>query len=285
MEKLLQWSIAQQTGDKEAMAKIGQPDPEMLKQLFGGPDEPSLMNQAMIVACNPEATLDAREVALENFEMLIENLDNANNIGNMKLWPHVISQLLTEYVSLQVLGASIVAIATQNNPTSQEAFLQADGGFAKLIELAAVEQTPKELRMKAFFALASVVRNYQDAADKFVELGGFAAIKLLATTDDQKLLLRKLSLVSALLSTGLDSVKTEHFHSDKLVENLIHFLQSDGHVGCIDKTLNILSQLHQLNFVFTAAEISQLAVSLNSVELLKEEISTDDLAAAKKLVG
>lgn len=284
MEKLLQWSIAQQTGDKEAMEKIGQPDPEMLKQLFGGPDEPALMNQAMIVATNPEATQEAREVALENFEMLIENLDNANNIENLKLWPSVIAQLLAEFVSLQVLAASIVAIATQNNPSSQEAFLKAEGGFSKLIELAAAQETPKELRMKAFFALASVVRNYQDAADKFVELGGFAAIKLLSSSDDQKLLLRKLSLVSALLTTGLDSVKTEHFHADKLVENLIYFLQSDGHIGCIDKTLNILSQLHQLNYSFTKDEISQLASNLASVELLKDEISTDDLAAAKKLV-
>lgn len=284
MEKLLQWSIAQQTGDKEAMAKIGQPDPEMLKQLFGGPDEPTLMKQAMIVAGNPEATQDAREVALENFEMLIENLDNANNIENLKLWPNVIAQLLSEFVSLQVLGASIVAIATQNNPSSQEAFLKAEGGFSKLIELASAEETPKELKMKALFALASVVRNYQDATDKFVELGGFAAVKLRASNEDQKLLLRKLSLVSALLSTGLDPVKTEHFHSDKLVENLTQFLQSDGHIGCVDKTLNILSQLHQLKFAFTDAEISELATKLSAVELLKDEISTDDLAAAKKLL-
>ncbi|QFZ28456.1 putative hsp70 nucleotide exchange factor [Clavispora lusitaniae] len=285
MDKLLQWSIAQQSGDKEAMERIGQPDPEMLKQLFGGPDEPTLMKQAIEVVNNPEATQEAKEVALENFEMLIENMDNANNIENMKLWPSVIAQLQADAVSLRVLSASIVAIATQNNPASQEAFFKADNGFSQLIELASADSTPKDLRMKCLFALSSTVRNYKIAADRFVELGGFKALQLHPSNDDQKMSLRKLSLLSALLSTGLDNVKTEHFQSERLVENLIDFISVDGHIGCIDKTLNILSQLHAMKFPFTESEITQLASKLDAIDHMKDQLSYDDFETAKKVVS
>ncbi|KAK7680728.1 hsp70 nucleotide exchange factor fes1 [Cerrena zonata] len=127
MEKLLQWSIAQQTGDKESAEKIGQPDPKLLEQLFGGggPDEPALMKQSIMVVENPEATLENKQIAFDNFEMLIENLDNANNIENLKLWTSIINQLSPEVDdSLKIYAASIIGTAVQNNPNSQEDFLK-----------------------------------------------------------------------------------------------------------------------------------------------------------------
>lgn len=283
MDKLLQWSIAQQSGDKEAMARIGQPDPKMLEQLFGAPDEPALMKQAITVLNNPEATDDDKLVAFENFEMLIENLDNANNIENMKLWPSIISQLLSENTDFQVMAASIVGIATQNNPTSQEAFLKKENGLLKLIALASDEKLPKELVMKCLFAMASLIRNYNEATEEFVKLDGLKAVLLSASQGDHKLLLRKLSLVSAVLSTGLDETKTAHFHQDQLVQQLIAVLTKDGHVGCIDKALNILTQLSQLKFAFSSSEISLLAANLDSIEHMRDELSHDDFDAARQV--
>lgn len=285
MEKLLQWSIAQQSGDKEAMDKIGQPDPKMLQQLFGGPDEPTLMTQAILVVDNPEATLENKEVAFENFEMLIENLDNANNIENLKLWPKIIAQLLSTELSLLVLAASIVGIATQNNPNSQEAFLKQEGGLQQLITLASDEKTPKELLLKVLFAMSSLVRNFADATEQFTKLGGWKVLDLLVSKSNHKELLRKLSLLSALLSTGLDDAKTEHLHSDKVVGTLIHTLTADGHIGCIDKALNILTQLQALGFKFSSSEISQLAKNLDNIESLKDQLAHDDFNAAKQVVS
>lgn len=284
MEKLLQWSIAQLSGDKDAMEKIGKPDPKMLQQLFGGPDEPTLMNQAIMVVENPEATLEDKEVAFENFEMLIENLDNANNIENMKLWPHIIKQLLGE-APLQVLAASIIGIATQNNPNSQEAFLKQEGGLEKLVELASSKHTPKPLLLKVFFAISCLVRNFAEGTAKFTKLDGWKVIDLSVSKDDHKLLLRKLSLVSALLSTGLDKAEIAQLHSDKVVDSLIGTLSTEGHIGCIDKTLNIITQLLSLRFDFSASEISQLASNLDKIESLKDQLSHDDLHAAEQVVS
>lgn len=280
MEKLLQWSIASQSGDKETMDKIGKPDPEMLSKLFGnGPDEPTLMKQSIEVVENPEATDEAKETALENFEMLVENLDNANNIENLKLWPSVIAQLLGSNLNLSVLAASIIGVATQNNPNSQKAFLEKENGLEILINLVKADSTPRELALKALFALSCFVRNYPEATERFTNLGGWEALHLQGSHEDHKLLLRKLSLTSALLSTGLDEKKLDHFKNSRFVDNLISTFDSQN-VGCIDKALNIISQLQSLQYKFTSDEIKRLVSQLESVSHLKDKFNEEDYHTA-----
>lgn len=281
MEKLLQWSIATQSGDHEAANKIGQPDQKTLQQLFGGggPDEPTLMKQSIVVVENPEADLEAKEVALENFEMLVENLDNANNIGNMKLWPNIINQLKGQEPSLQVLAASIIGVATQNNPQSQQAFLEQPDGLDELCKNS--ESSNRELALKCLFALSCLLRNFPEATAKFAQLGGWNSLTL-DNTPDHKLLLRKLSLVSALLSTGLDEEKLKQVHDCKVVPHLISTLTSDN-LACTDKVLNIITQLQELKYQFSKDEVSQLAEKLDAIEHKKDSLSQDDFNRAKQV--
>lgn len=284
MDKLLQWSIAQQSGDQEAIEKIGKPDPKMLEQLFGGPDEPALMKQAIMVIDNEEATLENREIAFDNFEMLIENMDNANNIENIKLWQSVIDKMSAETpTSLRVYAASCAGIAVQNNPKSQEDFLKYDG-LALLISICNEEDVPTELRLKALFAISSLIRNFEAGYAKFDELNGWSAVKF-NENEDHKVKLRILSLVSAILSTPLDKKKEEHVHEEKLVANIITLLQKDGHIGCIDKALNIISQLASSKFEFSSSEIGDIAQGLEDIEKLKDSISEDDYNSVKQVVN
>lgn len=285
MEKILQWSIASQSGDKEAMEKIGAPTSEELSKLFGagGPDEPTLMKQSIAVVENPEATLEAKETALDNFEMLVENLDNANNIENLKLWPSIIAQL-NGSESLSVFAASIIGVATQNNPDSQKAFLEKEDGLASLIKLVNDDKTPRELLLKSLFAMSCLVRNYADAANLFAELNGWEALHLQSSQSDHKLLLRKLSLISALLSTGLDDTKLEHFKNISFLDNLISAFGTEN-VGCIDKVLSIITQLHTLKYQFTNEEISRLAHKLDSIDHLKDRLTEDDFNTARQVAS
>ena len=123
--------------DKAALEKIGEPDQKALNQLFGGPDEATLMKESIKVVESTDVSLEDKEIALENFEMLIENLDNANNIGNLKLWNPLIDILAKEDtpVELKVLICGIIGTAVQNNPKSQEDFNETEG-LSELIELA-----------------------------------------------------------------------------------------------------------------------------------------------------
>jgi hsp70-interacting protein len=141
-------------------------NPEALSKLFGGPSDADLMKSSMsaILSTDPEITLDDKLVAFDNFEQLIENLDNANNLGPLALWTPLLSCLASEEKELRMMAAWCVGTAVQNNEKSQERLL-AMNGIPPLVKLAVGEEQGREVRRKAVYALSSACRNYQPAMD------------------------------------------------------------------------------------------------------------------------
>lgn len=284
MEKILQWSIAQQSGDKDAIERVGTPDPKLLQQVFGnGPDEPTLMKQSIQVVQNKEASQEDKLTALDNFEMLIENLDNANNIENLKLWPSIIEILDDEDVELQVLAASIIGVAVQNNPNSQEAFAKYPEGVRKLVGITTSTQAAPQLVLKSLFSIASYIRNFEPGYDAFASNNGWEIVSQFKGNDNLKIQLRLLSLVSAIFSTDISN-KVQYIHKYNLIEYLTDILSLDSNVTCIDKSLNIINHLHLAGFTFNEAELIQLQQGLDKIEPVAEELQQEDLNAVKKLV-
>lgn len=287
MEKLLQWSIAQQSGDQEAIAKIGQPDPETLSKLFGtGPDEPTLMKQAIQVVEHPEATLENKQIALENFEMLIENLDNANNIENLKLWPNIIKLLNDEDGDcaddeLKLLACSIIGIAVQNNPQSQEAFIGHEGGIEQLIKIG-TEYENKSVQLKAIFALSSLLRNFKLAYTKFEQLQGWNIVVTNLSCDDNKVLVRVLSLISAILSNEFNQELLQQQNLIQLLCSILHNQQSNTNI--IDKSLSIIADLQRLNYNFTSEDKTNIANSISKVEPMADQLNEDNITDAKRAI-
>ncbi|KAK3952135.1 nucleotide exchange factor Fes1-domain-containing protein [Pseudoneurospora amorphoporcata] len=145
-------------------------DPEVLASLFGGPSEADLMKAAIEVITDPspEVTLENRLIAFDNFEQLIENLDNANLIEKLSLWSPLLSVLEHEEEEMRFFAAWCVGTAVQNNEKTQERLL-AMGGVPKLVALAMKEGETEKVRRKATYALSSAVRNYQPAMDVAAE--------------------------------------------------------------------------------------------------------------------
>jgi len=145
-------------------------NPEAIAALFGGPSDADLMKESMgaILSTDPEVTLDDKLIAFDNFEQLIENLDNANNLGPLALWTPLLSCLAHAEHEIRMMAAWCVGTAVQNNEKSQERLL-AQGAIPKLVELATSEAENKEVRRKAVYALSSECRNYQPAMDVFTE--------------------------------------------------------------------------------------------------------------------
>ncbi|CUM64308.1 uncharacterized protein PRCAT00001908001 [Priceomyces carsonii] len=282
MDKLLKWSIAQQSGDQDAINKMGQPDPKMLHQLFGGPDEPTLMKHSMAAICNEETTEQNKEIAFENFEMLIENMDNANNIENLNLWPSLIEQLAEDKPAIQrVYAASCIGISVQNNPKAQDDFSKHDG-LSKLINICSDTNSPDDLLAKSLFAISSYIRNFKPGYEQFVKENGWDIIRI--PEDNHKLTLRVLSLVSAVLSNGLDKKSEDRIHEDKIIERLTLLMKSDGHIGCIDKILSITSQLSLLHYEFSSTEIAELSNGLENIKVLEPQLN-EDYHSVKKILS
>ncbi|CAO3593683.1 unnamed protein product [Absidia cylindrospora] len=103
MEKLLQWAVnnsdqEQLQRDAEAVRRGDyKPDPSKFNprviEAILGKDDATRMKEAVQCMTNPNDTIENKEIAMDNFEMLIEGIDNAKNIQNMGLWP-VLIQLL-----------------------------------------------------------------------------------------------------------------------------------------------------------------------------------------------
>jgi len=174
MNELLKWSVENSSStanDPDAAPPISRGlNADAIAALFGGPSDADLMKESMttILSADPEITLEHKLIAFDNFEQLIENLDNANNLGPLALWTPLLSCLSNEESDIRRMAAWCVGTAVQNNEKSQERLL-AQGGISLLTELATKETETKEVRRKAIYALSSECRNYQAGMDVFTE--------------------------------------------------------------------------------------------------------------------
>lgn len=134
---------------------------------MGGPSDADLMKEAMAIVISPETTPESKMIAFDNFEQLVENLDNANNMEPLGLWTPLLGQLDSPEADMRRMAAWCVGTSVQNNIKSQERLL-AMNGVAKLCHVA-VKDEDQQVRRKAVYALSSSVRNYQPAMNEAVK--------------------------------------------------------------------------------------------------------------------
>jgi hypothetical protein len=160
-------------------------DPELIAALLGGPSDADLMRAAIetINDPDPEITLESRLIAFDNFEQLIESIDNANNLQALSLWEPLIKLLAHAEKDIRRMAAWSIGTAVQNNERSQERLLSL-GGIPPLVGMIASGAEPEDVRKKVVYALSSACRNYQPALtecvksmeDKGIAAGGGAAV-------------------------------------------------------------------------------------------------------------
>jgi hypothetical protein len=130
MSSLLKWSIenavpADSTSDETAantQQRAQQSlDTEALRRLLAGaPSDAELMKAAMEVIRDPETTLENKLIAFDNFEQLVENLDNANNMEPLGLWTPLVEELRATEAERRMMAAWCIGTAVQNNLKAQE---------------------------------------------------------------------------------------------------------------------------------------------------------------------
>ena len=173
LNQLLKWGIensetpsADPTSitDPKAERPSGRPiNAEALNTLFGGPSDADLMKESMATVLSPQTTLSNKLVAMDNFEQLIENLDNANNMDILGLWAPLVQLLKSEEAELRRYAAWCVGTAVQNNVKAQERLL-AEDAISVLTHLS-IEDANEPVRRKAIYALSSEIRNFQPGLD------------------------------------------------------------------------------------------------------------------------
>ncbi|CAG7936789.1 unnamed protein product [Penicillium salamii] len=173
MNKLLKWSVTNSQASAGADGEGSAPNateaaktmtPEMLSRLFGGPSDADLMRAAMEVVHDPETDLENKLIAFDNFEQLIEGIDNANNLEPMGLWTPLVQLLKHEETEIRRYAAWAIGTAVQNNPKAQDKLVLLNS-IPDLVTLATTDAN-QATRKKAVYAISSAVRNYQPAMNE-----------------------------------------------------------------------------------------------------------------------
>ncbi|KAL8861394.1 MAG: hypothetical protein Q9178_002267 [Gyalolechia marmorata] len=177
MNQLLKWSIENSettrddptaSTDPKAKRSSGQGlSQEAIKSLMGGPSDAELMKLSMAAIKSPDVSLDNKLVAFDNFEQLIEIVDNANNLESLALWTPLVAELSNAEAEIRRMAAWCVGTAVQNNFKSQERAL-AVNALPVLVQLA-MEDPNDQVRRKAIYALSSEIRNYPPALQVMVQ--------------------------------------------------------------------------------------------------------------------
>ncbi|KAF9937707.1 hsp70 nucleotide exchange factor fes1 [Mortierella antarctica] len=246
MNELLKWSIINQaTESEDAPTRSGPPpkpmekmDPGLIEAILGK-SETQMMMEALNVIKNPNATADEKELAWEDFEMLIQQIDNAADIENMKMWPPILEELKNPNPKFREQAAWVCGTATQNNPKAQSAFLKHKGVTA-ILELMSDPET--FVRAKAMYALSGAVKHFEPALEEFKNEDGFKTlVNMLKTETDISLLRKTVFLMNTLLiqdpssSTllahlellhALNTVLTLHMDDEDLVEKTLVALRT-----------------------------------------------------------
>jgi len=172
LNSLLSWGIENSGAGRNPDQPPTEPkgfSAEALRSLMGGPSDADLMKEAMhiITSSDPEITHDSKMTAFDNFEQLVEQIDNANNLEPLGLWTPLLGQLSSASADLRRMAAWCIGTAVQNNVKAQERLL-AVNGIDKLVEVS-LDDKDRAARKKAVYALSSAIRNYQPAMNEAVK--------------------------------------------------------------------------------------------------------------------
>ena len=123
MNNLLKWSIQNSSGQQQQPGQ--QPprsdlSPEVLSSILGGPSEADLMKSSMATLHSDQVNLEDKLTAFDNFEQLVESIDNANNLEPLGLWTPLVQLLEHDEADMRRMAAACVGTAVQNNEKGQD---------------------------------------------------------------------------------------------------------------------------------------------------------------------
>ncbi|KAJ2002359.1 hsp70 nucleotide exchange factor fes1 [Coemansia sp. RSA 2322] len=209
MNSLLKWAILNGAtagedapGGESGRAAPQALDPAVIDMILGKPASVQ-MSECMDAVEHAETPAAARAVALDDLEMLVENIDNAANVEALGLWPRLQALYTDGDAGVRAGALWVSATALQHNPRAQAAFgarrlarpvlrvLQSDGDAA--------------VRAKALLCLSAYVRANAAGLADFVAADGLQALHAVLGAADPRPVAKALFLLRALIDDDADA--------------------------------------------------------------------------------
>ncbi|KAI0830296.1 armadillo-type protein [Trametes gibbosa] len=212
MEGLLRWGLANSDPrgpDQPPPQPRSDLDPGVIDILLGKPDS-ELMKEALTVAVDQTKDENDRLQALDNFEMLVEQIDNANNLEKLQMWEPLHS-LLTDpnsstEIQTQVLW--VLGTAMQNNPAAQHSYL-ALSPLRTLLTFLSPTVRSGATRAKAVYTLSGLLKHNAAAVAQMESAGGWDTLRAALQDSDISVRRKVAFLLNTLLTAAGDEPEVE----------------------------------------------------------------------------
>ncbi|WOO77415.1 Hsp70 nucleotide exchange factor FES1 [Vanrija pseudolonga] len=176
---------------------------EMLDLIMGKPDSLT-MKEKMATASDTSLDVETRVEALDDFEMLVELIDNANNMAVLKLWEPLIALYDDKHPEVVRHALWITGTAVQNNLKAQAALFVHDA-FPKIIDIIYPATREQATRAKAQYAMSSALKHWPLASAVLSAEGdkGYAVLRQ-GVADESAVLKRKFAFLLGTLVMQAD---------------------------------------------------------------------------------
>ncbi|KAG7092122.1 hypothetical protein E1B28_008496 [Marasmius oreades] len=215
MESLLKWSIQNSTPGDGSKPPEPRKDlnPEIINAILGKSDAEQ-MKDDIAVAVDTNRSEDERVDALDHLEMLVEQIDNANNLEKLKIWAPlhalITSDSSTPPVVLQALW--VIGTALQNNPAAQDSYLSLNPLPTLTSFLSRNTNVSPQVRSKVIYVLSGLLKHNATALSKLDDDDTDGWVKLKHGLQDPDISVRR--KVAFLLSTLLTPTESKFAGSE-----------------------------------------------------------------------
>ncbi|KAK9763226.1 hsp70 nucleotide exchange factor fes1 [Basidiobolus ranarum] len=280
MDKLLQWAIVNQATESEDAPSSRTPsemqklDPGIIDAILGK-DDATRMLECMTAIKDAETPLEAKEIAFDDLEMLIEGIDNAMNLENLRLWKPLLEVLDSPHPSLRMNAAWVCGTALQNNPKAQKAFMDNEGLVPMLRVLR--EDTDNAVRSKALYCISGLIKHFPEGFKIFTAEGGFQVLKdILNKEDDVSLITKTIFLLNSLVQQQF--LTYAHLQKSGLIGDVIRRTEKDqDNEMIVEKTLFLILTLSSSGDGFAPEQKQSLKTLIPALkEKYPELLSEDD---------
>ncbi|KAF8645977.1 hypothetical protein AX16_007462 [Volvariella volvacea WC 439] len=209
MQSLLRWAIENSTPGESAPQPAGESrnlknlDPGIIDMLLGKPDA-VLMKESLDAALDTARSEEARVDALDQLEMLIEQIDNANNLEKLKMW-QPLQNLLTAETStpdIKMHALWVIGTALQNNPAAQDAYMAYKPLPTLISFLTSSPSSTLKTRSRALYTISGLLKHNAPAVEALSDPDVHGWEKLKESLQDPEIAVRRktIFLFSTLLT-------------------------------------------------------------------------------------
>jgi len=201
MDSLLRWGIENSSPPVEGApppVRRTDLDSGIIDHILGKPDA-VLMKEALAIAVDDTQSEDDRVRALDNLEMFVESIDNANDLAKLQMWRTLHDLLSSPSSSPAIVSHTLWVIGTalQNNPSSQISYLSLEP-IPTLVSFIKPETASASTRSKAVYALSGLLK-LNAAAVRVLGDEGWATLRVALEDSDIKVRRKAAFLLNTLL--------------------------------------------------------------------------------------